>query len=325
MKKSILLAALVLILAGLCTGAFLEYRKQQAQARVLTGTIEVTKADITPKTSGYISELLIKEGDSVTKNMLAARLTRNDLEAAHRRDLAARAVAAANLAKIENWNRAEEIQRARNETIAARAASEKASRDFERIRQLMAADAISRKDYDAAVEARDAAGAKLAAAMAQESLMENGARQEDIDMARESLAESEAAAAMSAEALNDLSVRAPMDGVILTKNYEKGEYVSAGSPIATIADLSDAWVKVYVSTAEMGRLHIGDTAEVRIDGTDRVWTGRIREIKDSAEYTPRQSSTKEERVNLVFAVKVALPNEDGLLKPGMPADVVFHE
>lgn len=237
----------------------------------------------------------------------------------------AQAGAAANLSKVESGNRAEEIRRARNEALAAKAVSDKAQRDYERMRHLLDADAISQSEYDAAVEARDAASARLAAARESERLMEQGARLEDITIARERLSESTAAAEMSAEALLDLAVRTPIDGVILTKNYESGEYVSAGSPIATMADLSDAWVKVYISTDEMGRLHIGDPAEVRIDGTDRVWQGQVREIKDSAEYTPRQSITRRERANLVFAVKVAIPNEDGILKPGMPADVVFHE
>lgn len=325
MRKSIILGAVCCVLLLLLAGAVYEYRRQQREAQILTGTIEVTKADITPKTSGYIEALFIREGDAVTKGMLAARLSRKDLEAAHHRDLAARAASEASLAKLLHGNRAEEIRRARSDTAAARAASDKAARDYARMEELMAADAISRSDYDAALEARDAAAARLAAAQETEALMEQGARTEDIDIARENLAETTAAAAISAEALSDLSVAVPMDGVILTKNYEEGEYVAAGAPIATMADLSDAWVKVYISTEEMGRLHIGDPAEVRIDGTDKVWQGRIREIKDSAEYTPRQSISRNERANLVFAVKVALPNEDGLLKPGMPADVTFHE
>ena len=325
MRRSIILGAACCVLLTLFAGAVYEYRRQQGEAQILTGTIEVTKADITPKTSGYIEELFIQEGDTVTKGIVAARLSRKDLEAAHHRDLAARAGAAANLSKLLHGNRAEEIRRARNETAAAQAASDKAARDYARMKELLQGDAVSRSDYDASLAARDAAAARLAAAMETEALMESGARAEDIAIARENLAETTAAAAISAEALADLSVSAPMDGVVLTKNYEEGEYVSAGAPIATMADLSDAWVKVYISTEEMGRLRTGDPAEVRIDGTDRVWPGQVREIKDSAEYTPRQSVTRKERANLVFAVKVAVPNEDGLLKPGMPADVMFHE
>ena len=121
-------------------------------------------------------------------------------------------------------------------------------------------------------------------------------------------------------------MRVPVSGVVLTKNYEEGEYVQAGAPIATVADLSDCWVKVYVSSEELGRLRIGQKARVSIDGAPhRVWDGYIKEISESAEYTPRQSITRRERENLVFAVKVAVPNEDGLMKPGMPADVIFHE
>lgn len=102
--------------------------------------------------------------------------------------------------------------------------------------------------------------------------------------------------------------------------------MNAGASIATVADLSDCWVKVYVSPEELGRLRLGQCADVSIDGApNQVRPGRIKEIKDSAEYTPRQSITRNERANLVFAVKVAVSNEDGIMKPGMPADVIFHE
>ena len=149
---------------------------------------------------------------------------------------------------------------------------------------------------------------------------------EDLSAARHTVAQNEAVMNISAQSVKDLSVPVPLSGVILTKNYEPGEYVNAGASIATVADLSDCWVKVYVSPEELGRLRLGQCADVSIDGApNQVRPGRIKEIKDSAEYTPRQSITRNERANLVFAVKVAVSNEDGIMKPGMPADVIFHE
>lgn len=326
MKRKLLFCAAALCLAALAAGAVYEYRRQQAEARILTGTVEVTKADIAPKVSGYIAALYVKEGDAVTKGGIAAELSRPDLEAAHLRDRAAYEASLANLWKLENGSRAEEIARARNETAAARAESVRADRDYARMAALLAEDAVSRQDYDAAVEARDTAAARLRAARDYQALLENGTREEDLAAARHTAARNEAVMAMSAQSVKDLSVPVPLSGVILTKNYEPGEYVDAGAPIATVADLSDCWVKVYVSPEELGRLRLGQGADVSIDGAPgRVRPGHIKEIKDSAEYTPRQSITRNERANLVFAVKVAVPNEDGLMKPGMPADVIFHE
>lgn len=326
MKRPLILAAATILVGGLAFFAWQEYRSQQADAQVLTGTVEATKADITPKTSGYIEELLVKEGDSVTAGTLAAKLSRKDLEAAYLRDQAAYESASMNLTKLQNGNRPEEIREAQNQTRAARAASDKAERDYARMAELLAADAISRQAYDAAVEARDSAESNLAALAERQQLLESGTRAEDLAMAVHARDQASAAMAMSEDAVKDLSVYVPLSGSILTKNYELGEYVAAGSPIATIADLSDCWVKVYVSSEEMGRIRLGQKADISIDGVPgKIFAGHIKEISDSAEYTPRQSITKNERVNLVFAVKVSIDNGDGLMKPGMPADVVFHE
>lgn len=326
MKKPVILAAALVLLGALSFFAWKEYKSQEAQSHVLTGTVEATKADITPKLSGYIEELHVKEGEPVVKGALAARLSRKDLEAAYLRDEAAYESAAMNLTKLQNGSRPEEIRQAQNETRAARAASVKASQDYARMEALLSADAISRQAYDAALEARDAAAANLAALEERQKLLETGARAEDLAMASRAKDQAAAAMAMSEESVKDLSIYVPLSGVILTKNFESGEYVSPGSPIATIADLSDMWVKVYISSTELEEIRLGQKADISIDGMPgRVFSGHIKEISDAAEYTPRQSITKKERANLVFAVKVAVDDGDGLVKPGMPADVVFHE
>ncbi len=252
MKRKLIAAAAIILLAGLSYFAWQEYKSQTAQSALLTGTIEATKADITPKASGYLDELPIKEGQPVHAGDLAAKLSRRDLEAAALRDRAAYESAAANLTKLQNGNRTEDIEAARSEEAAALAASDKAAKDFARMDQLFSADAISKKDYDAALEARDAAAANLAAASERRKLLEAGSRTEDIAIAQHTKDQYAAALAMSESAVDDLSVYAPISGVILTKNYEPGEYVAAGAPIATIADLSDVWVKVYVSSEELG-------------------------------------------------------------------------
>ena len=96
--------------------------------------------------------------------------------------------------------------------------------------------------------------------------------------------------------------------------------------MATVADLSDCWVKVYLPSTVLGRVKAGGAADVRVDSfPDRVFRGKVRAVSDRAEFTPRQSLTTEERANLVFAVEVEVDNAESLLKPGMPADVTFHD
>lgn len=220
-EKKFLFAALFCLLAALAAGAVYEYRKQQAEAAVLTGTVEATKADITPKQSGYIEKLFVKESDAVTAGETAALLSRKDLEAALLRDEAAYRASLAALEKAANGNRPEEIRKAASETAAARAESDRAGRDYARMKALLEADAVSRQDYDAAKEARDSAAARLAAAEEYQALMESGARAEDIEYARRTAEQNRAARDIAREAVADLTVRVPVSGVILTKIMKK--------------------------------------------------------------------------------------------------------
>ena len=123
----------------------------------------------------------------------------------------------------------------------------------------------------------------------------------------------------------DLEVSSPLAGRVLSKNYERGEYVNAGSAIATVGDLDDCWVKIYVSTEQLGKIRLGQAARVKIDAyPDKSFRGEIKEISQNAEYTPRQSITQRERANMVFAVKIRLDNLTEIMKPGLPADVVIE-
>ena len=315
-----------ILLLALSAAAWYNYRDQQQSANTLTGTIEATKADITAKNSGYIEDLYIKEGDTVSKGTPAARLTRKDLAASLLRDQSAYAQAQSKLQELETGTRSEELAEAAARTSAAAASLQKAERDLDRTASLLASGAVAQSAYDDAATVRDTAAAQLAASRQQEARLQNGTRAEEIAAAQQEVERTKAVIAISQAALDDLIVYSPLDGVILTKNFQPGEYVNAGSAIATITDLSDCWVKVYVSAAELARLHIGQTAAVHVDGLSAEGlTGTIREISNQAEYTPRQSITKNERANLVFAVKVAVDNPDGSLKPGMPADVIWNE
>jgi HlyD family secretion protein len=100
--------------------------------------------------------------------------------------------------------------------------------------------------------------------------------------------------------------------------------VRPGSSIATLVDFSDTWVTVYVPELQLARVVVGQTARVYVDSyPDRPFVGRVRRISHQAEFTPKFVQTHEERARTVFAVEIAVPNEQGLLKPGMPADAII--
>ena len=98
--------------------------------------------------------------------------------------------------------------------------------------------------------------------------------------------------------------------------------VSPGAPILTVAELNNLYCWVYLSEREVGSVRLGDTVSVRIDAyADRPFPGVVSYISPEAEFTPKSVQTREERVNLVFGVRVSVPNQDGSLKVGLPADV----
>lgn len=319
--KPLRLILLLLALVLLAVFAYRAYVEQEGRAQLLTGTVEATRVEVSAKESGYIDEILVREGMAVRAGDVAARIGRRDLTAARLRDEAALAHARTNLARTQSGSRAEDIRAAAERTRGARAAAERASADYARGTELLAEGAIAQQAFDALREARDTADANLHAREEEQRLLENGSRPEDIRMAEEDVRRQQAILAMDDSVIDDLTIRIPRDGVVLTKNYEAGEFVRAGASVATLIDPADIWIKIYVTTDMLGSIHLGDPARVYIDGQAEPLHGTIAEISDAAEFTLRQSITKNERANLVFGVKVAVDNTMGILKPGMPADV----
>lgn len=320
-KKWLAVGLLFLCLVG-WAGYKLYLQRQSAEA--YTGTIEVTKTDVVPKRGGYLALLSIKEGDAVAAGQQVAQIDQRDLDAQLRHDEAALAKASATLTDLRKGARLEELREAAANTASALSVYEKTRADRQRFQELYAGGAVSRQQYDEAVSADAVAESALWAAREQENLLRAGNRVDVIAAQEMEVKRLAAALETSRIALADSVLCSPVAGRVLSKNYEPGEYVNAGGPVATVADLRDCWVKIYVSSNTLGVIQIGQSAAVRIDAyPDRVFEGRIKEISDTAEYTPRQSITKNERANLVFAVKIAVENEAEVFKPGMVADVTL--
>jgi HlyD family secretion protein len=131
-----------------------------------------------------------------------------------------------------------------------------------------------------------------------------------------------AVVSMSEARFADTELHAPMAGVILVKVSELGETVGAGTPVYKLGDLERPWVKVYIKEDKLGLVKLGQKARVMSDTyPGKAYEGTVTYIAGEAEFTPKNVQTQEERVKLVFAAKVSVKNENGELKPGMPADV----
>jgi HlyD family secretion protein len=119
-------------------------------------------------------------------------------------------------------------------------------------------------------------------------------------------------------------VKSPINGVVLTKNVEGGEIVNPGTPVATIGDIQNLWINIYIPETQTGLVKLGQPVTVKVDSfPNEQFAGRIIFISSESEFTPKTIQTEEERVKLVYRVKVSLDNTGQRLKPGMPADAII--
>jgi HlyD family secretion protein len=125
--------------------------------------------------------------------------------------------------------------------------------------------------------------------------------------------------------LEQTDLRAPTGGVVLVKQAEAGEVIAPGSPILTLGDLENVWLRAYISETNLGRIRWGQPATLRTDTfPEKTYEGRISFISSKAEFTPKTIETHEERVKLVYRIKISVENRNQELKPGMPADAVIE-
>jgi HlyD family secretion protein len=149
-------------------------------------------------------------------------------------------------------------------------------------------------------------------------------RQEEVAAARAQLAQALATLQLVQAQYDQTILRAPTAGVIVTKSAEVGDVVAAGQRLVSIARLDRVWLRVFIPEADLGRVRIGQPADVYVDAfPHRAFAGTVTEISQRAEFTPRNVQTREERVKQVFGVKITLDNPARVLKPGMPADAVI--
>nr|MBC7244764.1 efflux RND transporter periplasmic adaptor subunit [Chloroflexota bacterium] len=151
-----------------------------------------------------------------------------------------------------------------------------------------------------------------------------GATAEEVAVAEANLALAQAQLRLAQMQLERLTLRAPVNGVVVARMINVGETVLPGVTLLTLADLDEVNLVVYVPEHRLGEVHLGQKVDVMVDSfPQRRFEGRVVYISDQPQYTPRNVATKEERVNTVYAVKVRLPNPEGLIKPGMAGDAVF--
>jgi multidrug efflux pump subunit AcrA (membrane-fusion protein) len=169
-----------------------------------------------------------------------------------------------------------------------------------------------------------AAEAAVGMAQAQLDGLKAGATAEEIAIAEAQVEQAQAALAKLTVQRDKQIISAPVGGVVLEVNAHKGELAVPGGTMLTLGDLDHVNLTVYVPEDKLGQVKIGQSVAVSVDSfPGQTFEGTVVRIANEAEFTPRNVQTKEERVNMVFAVEVRIPNSDHALKPGLPADAVL--
>jgi HlyD family secretion protein len=321
-KKRLIIVGIiiVIIIAVLLVNHF--RNKKDEGALSLSGNVEVTETNVGFKLPGRVMELTVDEGQQVNAGQLIARIDNAELASVVMQNKASFQEAMTRLAELRAGSRVQEIERARASVNAQAADLDKAKKDYERADILYKNGAISASQFEAAQNAYNTREAQLKSAQETLSLVKEGPRKEDIQAAEHRVQQVKAMLNTSEERLKDTVLFAPISGVILRKNVELGETLSPGTPVFTIGDLENPWVKVYVKENRLGQVKLGQKADVKVDSfKDKTYDGTVTFISSEAEFTPKNVQTEEERVKLVFGVKIKVKNENGELKPGMPADV----
>ena len=323
MKKKFMLIVLVVLLGAGAYWGYLRYWEEPAQGLEASGTIEATQVQLTAKLPGTLQNFTIKAGDPVKKGQLVATLERNGLVDQRERDAVAVMMARAKLDELLSGARQQEIREIEITVTMAQLQLEQAARDYERAVALYEAKAISQADLEKADYAYKQAQNQLESSQTRLNLLQSGSRPEHIEAARAELERNSAVLKATEALLADTRIISPIDGVVLTKNFEEGEYILAGSAVATIANLDEMWIKVYIPTDDLPVVKLGQRVTFTVSGSPVEYEGFVEEIATQGEYTPRMIQTKKERTNVVYAVKIRINDDSGVLKPGMPADVLF--
>jgi len=320
-----LIPILILLAAAIVAAVYFYPRltKKSAPTNELTlsGNIEAHESLVSFKVQGRIIDLPVEEGQQVEQGALLARLEDADFRQRVRIDEASVAVRQSNLALELAGTREQEIKAAQQAMIDAQADLEEKKLDNDRARQLFAKDELAAQDRDLAATALKRSEATFQAAQQRYNEAVEGARKEDIAIARADLAQADANLGLSRIDESYTTLRAPSTGVITVREAELGEVVSPGSPVVTLADLDHIWLRAYIAEPDLGRIRWGQEAAITTDTyPGKQYHGRISFISPDAEFTPKSVQTTEERVTLVYRIKIDIDNPNHELKPGMPAD-----
>jgi HlyD family secretion protein len=315
-----------------------------------SGRIEGDEIVIAPKIAGRAVKVLKDRGEPVVTGDLLVRLSSEQIQAQldRARDQERYWRDRVQQAEIDLDYTAQQVPtdigaaEARVATAQARIQEAEAvltrnHQDFQRYQSLWERRVVPQQKLDDATANFRAAQANKGAldqelALAREQLRKAqllprtvASKRMELQSVKASLAAAQAAVREAQANLDDTVVYAPASGVILTREIEPGEVVNAGTPLFTMVDLNQLYLKVFINEPDIGKIRLGQEARIYVDAfPDRPFPAKVSRVSQRAEFTPKYVETREERVKLVFAVELRADNTQGFLKPGMPGEALLR-
>jgi HlyD family secretion protein len=361
-RKRILVIVLVVIVLGVTTVYATWFRRDNALQG--SGTVEARDIRVGSKVGGRIDKVLVREGDRVQpgqtlitfddQELLASlnqsRAAAEKAQRGYRPEEIAEARAAAGQAKADyemrlNGYRKEDIAAAQSDVERAAADEVRSRVDFHRYEALAQQDLVSKQQRDTAeanwkmalaqqqnyqhkldelkrgYRPEEIASAEAHYRETQATLekFEKGNRHEDVDLAKAAYAYDEAR-------FRERQVVAPSAAIVEVLDVRPGDIISPNTPVATLLEQDQIYVRIYIPETELGRVRLGQKAEVRVDSFPKtIFEGVVEQINQQAEFLPRNVQTREERVHQVFGVKIRINDPAGHVLSGMAADVKLKE
>lgn len=267
------------------------------------GNFEAREVVVSAEVGGRLLRFDPEEGDRLPAGAVVAQVDTTTLALQREELLAQRSASRTRTAEAG----------AQIDVLLAQLAT--AREEYERILRLYRAEAATARQLNQAEGEVRVLEERIQAARAQREAV------------RDESGGAEARLAQIAAEIRKSRIVNPIAGTVLTTYVEAGEFVRAGAPLYEIADLDVLTLRAYVSGAQLASIRLGAPVEVRVDAGDDALArvpGRVTWIASEAEFTPTPIQTREERTEQVYAVKIRVPNPDGLIKIGMPGEVLFR-
>lgn len=276
-----------------------------------TGTLEANEVTVSTQVNGLVQAYPVEEGAILSAGDTLAVIDSREWRL--------------QLAQAEANRRAAEAQYTmalegpRKEDLAqGKANYENASSDLQRMEELFRTNSIPKKNLD---DART----RFTVAQQMWEKLRRGSRKEELELAGARRDQAAAQMAQLKKKVDDCTITAPIGGTLINRFVEPGEFVVPGSSVGRLANLDELEINIYVAEAVLPRIKLGQNAFVAVDAfSEKQFEARVVYLSPTAEFTPKNIQTKDERVKLVFAVKLKVKNTEGQLKAGLPADVTLN-